>query len=153
MACRVTHDMIKWGMPMPFTYQSATNDFEAFLDNLLTISGLTTRNQAYTMTRAVFIVFRSHVAPQVALDFAQSLPAVLRAIFIENWKLAGPVLPFPDRETLTHEVLSIREAHNFSTPNAIAEVSAALRRAMKPEDWERAIDSLPAAARHFWTGH
>jgi len=27
-------------MPMPFTYQSATRDFEAYLDDLRTISGL-----------------------------------------------------------------------------------------------------------------
>ena len=137
-------------MPQPFTYQSASADYETYLGDLLAISGLATRNQCHTMTRSVFIVFRAHVAPQVAMDFAQSLPAVLRAIFIEDWKLSDPVTPFPDRETLTTEVHAVREAHNFSTPNAIAEVALALKHAMKAEDYRFMLDRLPADARDFW---
>ena len=38
-------------MPQPFTYRSATTDYEAYLNDLLAISGLTTWNQCYTMTR------------------------------------------------------------------------------------------------------
>jgi uncharacterized protein (DUF2267 family) len=135
---------------MPFTYQSASADFERYLTDLLAISGLTTRNQCYTMTRSVFLVFRSHVAPQLALDFAQALPAVLRAIFVEDWDLSAPVAPFPDRDQLTREVHAIREAHNFSTPGAIREVATALRRAMKPEDHRAMLHHLPPEAAAFW---
>ena len=84
------------------------------------------------------------------MDFAQSLPAVLRAIFIEDWTLSDPTTPFPDRETLTREVQAIREAHNFSTPNAIAEVALALRHAMKAEDRGFMLQKLPPEARDFW---
>ena len=38
-------------MPQPFTYRSATTDYEAYLNDLLAISGLTTWNLCYTMTR------------------------------------------------------------------------------------------------------
>jgi uncharacterized protein (DUF2267 family) len=72
-------------MPMPFAYRSASADFEKFIEDLLAISSLATSNQCYTQTRSVFLVFRSHVEPQVALDFANALPPVLRAIFIEDW--------------------------------------------------------------------
>lgn len=137
-------------MPQPFTYQSATRDYEAFLEVLKAISGLATWNQCYTMTRSVFMVFRSHVPPQVAMDFAQSLPAVLRAIFIEDWNLSAPIRPFPDVATLSAEVRAIREAHNFSTPNAIAEVATALRHAMKAEDFATMMQKLPADAAAFW---
>jgi uncharacterized protein (DUF2267 family) len=138
-------------MPMPFTYQSASAEFEGYLADLLDISDLTTRNQVYTMTRSVFMVFRSHVPSQTAMDFAQSLPAVLRAIFIEDWDLATPVTPFGDRAALTREVQSIREAHNFSTPDAIAEVARALQKAMKPEDHRSMLSRLPSEAREYWT--
>jgi len=137
-------------MPMPFTYQSATRDFEAYLDDLRTISGLATRNQCYTMTRSVFLVFRAHVPSQAAIDFAQFLPAVLRAIFIEEWNLAATVTPFPDAVTLAAEVCAIREAHNFSTPTAIREVAEALRHAMKPEGHAAMLAKLPADAKGFW---
>ena len=136
---------------MPFTYQSATRDFEAYLDGLRTISGLATRNQCYTMTRSVFLVFRAHVAAQAAMDFAQFLPAVLRAIFIEEWDLDAPVTPFPAAAVLSAEVRAIREAHNFSTPTAISEVAEALRHAMKPEDHAAMLAKLPAEAARFWT--
>jgi uncharacterized protein (DUF2267 family) len=137
-------------MPMPFTYRSATQDFEAYLDDLRNISGLNSWNQVYTMTRAVFIVFRAHVAPQVAMTLAQALPAVLRAIFIEDWDLAAPVTPFADRATLTAEVHAIRAEHNFSTPGAIREVALALRHAMKAEDHAFMLGKLPPEARAFW---
>lgn len=138
-------------MPQPFAYRNASTGYEAYLADLLEISGLTTWNQCYTMTRAVFMVFRAHVAPQVAMDFAQGLPAVLRAIFIEDWDLSQPVTPFPDRDTLTKEVHAIREAHNFSTPNAIADVALALKRAMKAEDYRFMIENLPPDAVGYWT--
>ncbi|MGB9140680.1 MAG: DUF2267 domain-containing protein, partial [Aestuariivirga sp.] len=87
-------------MPMPFAYRGASADFEKFIEDLLAISSLTTSNQCYTQTRSVFLVFRSHVEPQVAIDFANALPPVLRAIFIEDWNLASPVTPMPGKEKL-----------------------------------------------------
>ena len=137
-------------MPMPFAYRSATKDFEKFLEDLLSVSSLATSNQCYTQTRAVFLVFRSHVEPQVALDFANALPPVLRAIFIEDWNLAAPVTPMPGKERLLAEVKAIREAHNFSTDTAIAEVALALRRNMNKLDYDLMLQKLPAEAAQFW---
>jgi uncharacterized protein (DUF2267 family) len=137
-------------MPMPFAYRSATKDFEKFLEDLLVISSLATSNQCYTQTRAVFLVFRSHVEPQVALDFANTLPPVLRAIFIEDWNLASPVTPMPGREKLLVELKAIREAHNFSTNTAITEVAAALRQNMNELDYGLMLRNMPAEAAQFW---
>ncbi len=137
-------------MPMPFAYRSVTKDFEKFLEDLLSVSSLATSNQCYTQTRAVFLVFRSHVEPQVALDFANALPPVLRAIFIEDWNLAAPVTPMPGKERLLAEVKAIREAHNFSTDTAIAEVALALRRNMNKLDYDLMLQKLPAEAAQFW---
>jgi len=137
-------------MPMPFAYRTATADFEAFLNDLQAISMLQTWHQCFQTLRAVFLVFRSHVPPQVAMDFAQSLPAVLRAIFIEDWDLSAPTLPFSSPQDLLHEVLAVRRDHNLSPPTAIADVARALRNAMKPEDHAFMLSRLPPDAAAFW---
>jgi uncharacterized protein (DUF2267 family) len=137
-------------MPMPFAYRTASEDFEKFLDDLRRIAMLQTPHQTYQMLRAVLLVFRGHVDLQVAIDFAQSLPPVLRAIFIEDWNVAAPVTPFPDDETLQKEVMAIRPDHNVSTPTAIADVARALRNAMKREDHAFMLTRLPGPARRFW---
>lgn len=137
-------------MTIPSAYRRATQDFEKFLEDLLAISSLATSNQCYTQTRAVFLVFRSHVEPQMALDFANALPPVLRAIFIEDWNLASPVTPMPGKEKLRAEVKAIREAHNFSTDTAIAEVAVALRQNMNESDYDLMLKSLPSEAATYW---
>lgn len=137
-------------MTVPSAYRSATRDFEKFLEDLLAISSLATSNQCYTQTRSVFFVFRSHVEPQMALDFANALPPVLRAILIEDWNLASPVTPMPGREKLLAEVKAVREAHNFSTDTAISEVALALRRNMNELDYGLMLQKLPAEAAQFW---
>ena len=137
-------------MTIPSAYRSATQDFEKFLEDLLAISSLATSNQCYTQIRSVFLVFRSHVEPQVALDFANALPPILRAIFIEDWNLASPVTPMPGKEKLRAEVKAIREAHNFSTDTAIAEVALALHRNMNELDYNLMLKNLPAEAATYW---
>ena len=137
-------------MTIPSAYRSTTQDFEKFLKDLLAISSLATSNQCYTQTRSVFLVFRSHVEPQVALDFANALPPVLRAIFIEDWNLASPVTPMPGKSELLAEVKSVREAHNLSTDTAIAEVALALRQNMNELDYGLMLKNLPAEAAMYW---
>jgi uncharacterized protein (DUF2267 family) len=137
-------------MPMPFAYRSASADFEKFNEDLLAISSLATSNQCYTQTRSVFLVFRSHVEPQVALDFANALPPVLRAIFVEDWNLGSPVTPMPGKEQLQAEVKAIRQDHNFSTDTAIAEVALALRQNMNELDYGLMLKNLPAEAATYW---
>ena len=88
--------------------------------------------------------------PQVALDFANALPPVLRAIFIEDWNLASPVTPMPGKEKLRAEVKAIREAHNFSTDTAIAEVALALHSNMNELDHGLLLKNLPAEAAAYW---
>jgi uncharacterized protein (DUF2267 family) len=71
-------------MPMPKEYQLATQEFERFLRDAIETSGLTTRNQVYTMTQAVFQTFRRRLDVREAVRFAHVLPAILRAIFVAD---------------------------------------------------------------------
>ena len=138
-------------MPMPFNYRSATEDYEAFVRDVMALGLLQTSNQAYQAIRAVLHVFRSHVDHQVAIDFAQFLPAVLRSIFVEDWDLSAPVTPFPEQAALMKEVMAVRPDHNVSPESAIHDVAAALRKSLKKEDHALMLKNLPPEARKFWT--
>jgi uncharacterized protein (DUF2267 family) len=137
-------------MPMPFNYRTASRDFEKFIEDLRQLSLLQTSNQSYTEARSVFHVFRNHVAVQVALDFANALPAVLRAIFIEDWDISRPIKEFPPTDQLLNEVFAIRPDHNVSAETAITDVALALRMNMNPVDFEQMLATLPPRAAAFW---
>ncbi len=136
-------------MTIPQDITHATRQFDAFMVDLMAISMLTTSNQGYHMTRAVLHVFRSHLEVGQALAFADVLPPILRAIFVEQWRPADPT-PFPDREALQAEVMQVRRDHNTSTPTAIADVAAALRRYVDVKEFERVLSTLPEGAKDFW---
>jgi uncharacterized protein (DUF2267 family) len=138
-------------MPMPAAYVNASRDYDRFLADVRDTCMLQTSHQAYQTLRAVLLVFRSHLSIADALRFANALPPVTRAIFVEDWlPETEPVTPFPSRDVLAREVLAVRGDHNLSPVTAIEDVAAALRRAMDPRDLDRVLDMLPPEAREFW---
>ena len=139
-------------MPMPQTYFMASREFDAFISDVRNTCMLQTHHQAYHTLRAVLHTFRAHLSPQDALDFAGVLPAVARAIFVEDRKLAdtGPV-PFPGRTALVAEVKSVRRDHNLAPESAISDVAAALRRSsIDGRALDLVLDRLPGGAREYW---
>lgn len=137
-------------LTIPAEYLRASRDFERFLADLKAISLLATHNQCYAMTRAVLRTFRSHLETPQALRFADALPPVLRAIFVEAWDPAVPATPFPDRRALHAEVLAERRDHNTASDTAIADVAAALRRNVDAAAFDAVLATLPPAAGDFW---
>ncbi|WP_298831065.1 DUF2267 domain-containing protein [uncultured Piscinibacter sp.] len=137
-------------MPVPSEYQRASLDFEAFLVDARDFAGLVTTNQAYTMVEGVFRTFRCRLSMAEGLAFANVLPPVLRALFVEDWDTSAPVQPFASRETMTAEVQALREAHNFSPANAISSVATALRKHVQHERLEQVLAKLPTGAIQFW---
>ena len=75
-------------MPMPWTCRQASREWRAFLDEVRAAMDLTSDNAACTSVEGVLRAFRRRLTPQQAVDFAQVLPAVLRALFVANWRLA-----------------------------------------------------------------
>ena len=106
-------------MPMPMEYWSASKDFERFLTDVRDTCMLQTHHQAYQTLRAVLHVFRSHLATKDALAFANVLPPVTRAIFVEDWDPDERTSAFPDRERIWSEVMSVRCDHNLSPDSAL----------------------------------
>jgi len=137
-------------MPMPYSYRHASEEYRAFLDDLRERLGTESDNVAYTCADAVFQVFRRRLTPAQALRFADALPAVLRAIFVANWDIAAPPLPFATRAEMTREAQKVRQHHNFAPDSVIGDVAWALARNTAPFEFERALAHLPPEARTFW---
>lgn len=137
-------------MPMPMEYFQASTDFDAFMSDLLDISLLKTRHQAYTMLQSVLQVFRRRLTLPQAIEFAGILPPVVRAIFVSDWDTSEPLKPFEPREQLMAEVRQLRHNHNLSTPTAIEDVTKAIRRHVDEARMIALLQRLPEGALAFW---
>ncbi|MFC4174325.1 DUF2267 domain-containing protein [Microvirga sp. GCM10011540] len=138
-------------MTIPMEFQHASENFERFLADARDLAGLATRNQTYTMVQAVLQVFRRRLAVKEAIRFASALPPVLRALFVTDWDVDEPRLPFADRAAMTREVQAVRRHHNFAPDSSIRDVAAALRRHADGDGLDRVLADLPEAAREFWS--
>lgn len=137
-------------MPMPMEYRQASVDFDRFVEDLKEVSMLSTSHQAYTMLQAVLQLFRRRLTVQQALEFANVLPPVLRAIFVSDWDSTEEMREFGTETEMMAEVRSLRYNHNLSTDSAISDVAEAVRRNIDPVVFDRALSKLSQAARDFW---
>ena len=138
-------------MPMPQTYFRASVEFDAFIQDVRDTCMLQTHHQAYHTLRAVLHTFRDHLTTEQALAFANILPAVTRAIFVEDWTISDTPPPFPDRAALVAEVKSVRRDHNMAPDSAIEDIAAALRRSSIDErELDRVLAGLPEGAADYW---
>jgi len=138
-------------MPLPFEYQNASRQFDQFMIDARDFADLATTNMAWNMVIGVLRTFRRRIPLQQALWFADTLPPVLRALFVEHWDVGQPLASFGDPQELLDEVRSFRRVHNFSPDNAIAAVAAALRKHVDTDAFERTLSQLPGPARAYWT--
>ncbi len=137
-------------MPVPQEYKRASHDFDRFMVDARDISSLATTHQTYTMVQGVLQTFRRRLDVREALLFADVLPPVLRALFVADWDIDAPRLPFADRATMTREVQALRPDHNFAPDSSIGDVAAALRKNIDVVALERVLTALPPGAADFW---
>jgi uncharacterized protein (DUF2267 family) len=137
-------------MTVPPEYVHATRDFDRFMQDFMDISSMATHHQSYAVVRAVLHVFRDHLTIGEALRFAEILPAVLRAIFVEDWHPTEMPKPFPARDDLLAEVKANRRDHNLAGDTAIRDVAEALRRNVDRQRLDQVLAALPPAARAYW---
>lgn len=137
-------------MPMPWTYRQASREWQAFLADAKEAMRLTSDNAAFTAVEGVLRAFRRRLTSQEAIDFAQVLPAVLRALFVADWQLADPAPP-GTRADWTAEAMALRPHHNLTPPDCVAATALALRRSVLREDLDRVLAALPAFAADFWS--
>ena len=137
-------------MPIPFEYQNASRQFDQFMIESRDNAGLATTNMTWNMVVGVFHAFRSRLSLEQALLFADALPPVMRAIFVENWDPTLPTKEFGTVQSMLADVRSVRSRHNFSTPDAIAAVATALRNNIDMVTFLRTLKQLPPAAQDYW---
>lgn len=137
-------------MTVPTEIELASLNFSRFLIDAREISGLTSTHQAYTMVEGVLRAFRRRLKVRDAVAFADVLPPLLRAIFVADWDVDEPTLPFEDRAVMTREAQSLRRDHNFAPDTAIRDVATALRRHVDEDAFDRVLARLPEGATDFW---
>lgn len=131
-------------------YRRASRDFDAFIVEARDELSLTTTNQAYAVVWAVLHVFRDHLELKQALSFAQVLPPVLRAIFIDGWIPVEDPQAFPSRTELIREVRSVRGDHNPASDSAIGDVAKVLRRHVDETQFDAVLATFPEQAWAYW---
>ncbi|MEE4110529.1 MAG: DUF2267 domain-containing protein [Halieaceae bacterium] len=137
-------------MTVPAEYERASAQFYAYLVDARDTAGLWSTHVSYTMTQAVFQVFRRRLSTREAIAFANVLPVGLRALFVSDWIPGEQPCAFRDRATMTGEVRALRGAHNFSPQTAIRDVARALRRHVDETAFEGVLAQLPEGAADFW---
>lgn len=138
-------------MPMPFAYRHSHPEWRRFLDIARSEMSLETDNLAYTAIQGVFLAFRRRLTAQQAIDFAQILPAVPRAIFIADWDLSLPTSDPGDRAVWTAEAQALRPNHSLTPENCVEATAIALRSTVVRTAIERVLKHLPDFARTFWS--
>ena len=138
-------------MPMPWTYRQATREWQAFLADAQQAMDTPTDHSTFTAVEGVLRAFRRRLSPQQAIDFAQVLPSVLRALFVADWNLSEPPSPPGTRADWTAEARALRRHHNIAPENCVAATAFALRRAVLREDLDRVLSRLPPFAGEFWS--
>lgn len=137
-------------MPMPQEYQLASQQYESFLADAQDGLGLTTRNQTYTCVQAVLLVFRRRLDAEQVLSFADTLPAVLRAIFTAGWSRDDYKPEFGTMEDWAADAMALRRLHNFSDEETPARVAEALRRHVDLPHFEQVLHQIGPDALQFW---
>ncbi len=137
-------------MPQPYTYRHATEEYRAFLAIARDLMGLESDNMTYTAVQGVLQVFRRRLTPSQGIAFADALPSVLRAIFVEGWDVEAPPLPFSPRLALVREVKAFRPNHNLTPDNAIDATAEALWRSVRGPELARALRAISPEAEEFW---
>ncbi|GAB4305215.1 DUF2267 domain-containing protein [Cyanobacterium aponinum AL20118] len=137
-------------MPVPAEYARASDKFYDYLIDARDTAGLWSTHVTYTMTQAVFQVFRRRLSTKDSIAFANVLPICLRALFVTDWDINEEKKPFENRDVMTEEVKSLRKDHNFSTDTAIQDVARALRRHVDEEAFDKLLKQLPKGAIEFW---
>lgn len=139
-------------MTLPFEYPNASLAFERFMVDARDFADLATTNMAWNMVVGVLYAFRRRLNVHEGLRFANILPPVLRAIFVEEWNIDEPIKAFGSSEELLAEVRSIRSAHNFAPPHSVQAVAQALRRHVDNAELDRVLSTLPTGSVEFWSG-
>jgi uncharacterized protein (DUF2267 family) len=137
-------------MTVPNEYRRASTEFDTILADVAREANLTTSHQAYTTLQGVLLAFRKRLSLEEAIQFAQVLPPLVRALFVVDWDPMAPKKAAGDPSAWARDVQELRINHNISPSSAVENVAAVLRRHVDTERLEVCLERLPHFARVFW---
>ena len=137
-------------MTVPQDYTRAGQVFDKLLTDVADVCGLGTRHQAYAVVYAVLRVFRRRLNAEQILIFADCLPAILRAMFVNDWLPGEEVKPFATLEEYDREARLIRQHHNLMPEGSFKNVATLIRLQCVPLAFEDALNRLPSGVTDFW---
>lgn len=137
-------------MTVPQEYIQASRHFEAVLVDIRDKALVSTTHRAFTTLEAVIRIFRRRLTADQSLAFAGLLKTGVRALFVADWTMDEPVVPFAARPKMQEEVMSFRRDHNLSPDTAIQDVTGALRLHMDEEKLKSFLTSVSSDALSFW---
>ena len=137
-------------MTVPQDYTRAGQVFDRLLTDIADICNLGTRHQAYAVLYAVLRVFRRRLSAEEILIFADCLPAMLRAMFVNDWLPGEKPLPFATLEEYDREARAIRRHHNLMPEGSFRLVATLIRLQCIPLAFEDALKRLPPEVTAFW---
>lgn len=137
-------------MTVPQEYIHASRDIERILIDVRDQAMITTTHRAFTTLEAVLQVFRRRLTVAQGLEFAGLLTVGLRALFVTDWNVGEPVVPFGSMDDMQAEVMSLRHNHNLSPSTAIKDVVLALRRHIDEVHLVTFLKSVSPDALVFW---
>jgi uncharacterized protein (DUF2267 family) len=137
-------------MPMPPEIAQASVQFMDLLGALKERAWLQTHNQCYAMLRAVLHEFRQYLTVRQAIAVADALPAVTRAIFVEDWAPCDEPPAPPAPEEFTAAVVRRLSPHHVPPDSIVADVFAVLAPRCNAARLGPAVDALPSELRNLW---
>lgn len=78
-------------MPMPWTYRHPDTEWRGFLEDICDVLNTPSSNVAFTAAEGMLTAIRQRLTPQKVLEFADTLPAVIRALFLQGWRMEAPL--------------------------------------------------------------
>lgn len=112
--------------------------------------------RALRILRCVMHTVRNNVSPEVSLQFIAQLPMVIKAVYIEGWKLSEVrKKPLPTAEAFIREVLQSESgvlaqhdfAHREEVNRSVRAVFTTVRRYVSDGEWLDVVAVMPAAIR------
>ena len=136
-------------MPMPWTYRHPETEWRGFLEDIRDILDTPSSNVAYTAAEGVLTAFRRRLTPQEVLEFADTLPSVIRALFLQGWRMEAP-LPWAKQSDYIREAKALRRDHNFTGDRVLEAVSFGLHRAVGAVRFRQNLNAIGPEAQSFW---
>lgn len=136
-------------MTQPYDVQFASEHYQGWLAALERRAMLSTRNQSQAMFRTVLIELRKYLTTDQTMIFADCLPPLPRALFLEGWR-PSIALEISSADALTQEVIDSLSPHQVPPRSIVADVFFVLASESTAGNATMMREALPEKLKPLW---